>query len=369
MIVTTLFKKTNTGRIQQWSIELEDDKYRVISGQVDGKMVTSKWKTAKPTNEGKSNGRNGEQQAIFEVNAKIKKQGDDGYLGSIQEAQEAEFRFSPTLAKEYKEYAHRICYPCYTQPKSDGVRSCINIVGMWSRENNEQLSAPHIHSILKPMFELFPTMVLDGELYNHDLKKDFDKIISLAKKGKPTAEDLQESERMLHFYVFDVFFGDAMEMVFAERREALKGLIEGLHDSIRIVPTFLIRDEEHLHAAYNVFNLQGYEGQMIRLNDTAYECQRTPNLLKRKEYIDEEFKIINVLEGEGNRSGMAGMIQCVMSDGKVFKAGIRGGVAKYQHMWDNKGEYVGKMATVRYQNLTPKGKPRFPVMRAVRDYE
>jgi DNA ligase-1 len=369
MIITTLFKKTSAGKVQQWSIELEDDKYRVISGQLNGKMVTSKWKTAKPTNTGKANGRNGAQQAIFEVNAKIKKQGDDGYLGSIQEAEEAEFKFSPTLAKEYKNYAHKICYPCYTQPKFDGVRSCINIAGMWSRDANEQLSAPHIHRILKPMFDIFPTMVLDGELYNHDLKQDFDKIISLAKKGKPTPEDIQESEKMLHFYVFDVFFGDTTEMTFAERRKALIGLIEGLHDSIRIVPTFLIRDEEHLHAAYAVFNLQGYEGQIIRLNDTAYECRRTPNLLKRKEYIDEEFKIINVLEGVGNRSEMAGMVQCIMGNKKVFKAGLKGGVAKYQYMWEHRSEYIGKVATVRYQNLTPKGKPRFPVMRAVRDYE
>lgn len=365
-----LYKKTDTGKIQQWEIELSGDSYRTISGQLNGKMVTSGWTVAKPKNVGKSNERDAEQQAEFEMLAKVKKQRDEGYVDTIEEAENAEFTFSPSLAQEYNKHKAKVTFPCYVQPKLDGVRSSISgALGMRSRENNPQLSAPHIFKILESIFRLFPDMVLDGELYNHNLKDDFDKIISLARKTKPTAKDLEESEEKLQFYVFDVFFGDTPNMSFSERREALKGLIEGIHSSVVLTPTFKIKDQEALDAAYAVHNLQGYEGQMIRLNNVPYEHKRSHNLLKRKEFNDQEYKIVRIIEGLGNRSKMAGMVECVMEDGRLFKAGLFGGVEKYLHMWHNQDEYIGKLATIRYQNLTPKGFPRFPVMRAVRDYE
>ena len=77
-------------------------------------------------------------------------------------------------------------YPAYIQPKLDGVRCLFTAKGAISRANNQFMNVDHIEQALKPFFAKNPTAILDGELYNHGLKDDFEKIISLVKKKKPT---------------------------------------------------------------------------------------------------------------------------------------------------------------------------------------
>jgi DNA ligase-1 len=113
---------------------------------------------------------------------------------------------------------------------------------------------------------------------------------------------------------------------------------------------------------------QGYEGIIIRRN-AEYEYFRSKNLLKLKHWIDEEFEIIDVLEGIGNRSGMMGKLVLKMKNGETFEANAKGTYAYYKELLINKKDYIGKMATLKYQNLTPAGKPRFGTIIAIRDYE
>jgi len=119
---------------------------------------------------------------------------------------------------------------------------------------------------------------------------------------------------------------------------------------------------------YAEYLKDGQEGQMIRIND-VYENKRSKFLLKRKEFIDDEFRIVDISEGNGNRSGMFGRAHLITSSGIEFEANARGNVSFYEELLKNKSEYIGKMATVRYQNLTPDGKPRFGVIITIRDYE
>ena len=106
---------------------------------------------------------------------------------------------------------------------------------------------------------------------------------------------------------------------------------------------------------------QGYEGQIIRINSKLYENKRTKQLIKRKEFKEEEFKIVDIVEGEGNRSGMAGNILVEMSDGKKFGSGIQGDREFYRKLLKEKDSYIGTQVSIKYQNLTPDGIPRFPV--------
>ena len=38
-------------------------------------------------------------------------------------------------------------------------------------------------------------------------------------------------------------------------------------------------------------------------------------------------------------------------------------------LWTDKDKLIGKVATIKYANLTPDNKPRFPKVIAIRDYE
>ena len=123
-----------------------------------------------------------------------------------------------------------------------------------------------------------------------------------------------------------------------------------------------VNSHKEIEGYHSTFVEQGYEGLILRVSGSVYENKRSRCLLKLKNFIDEEFVIVDIVEGVGNRSGMAGNIICKMKNGKEFSAGLRGGEKYYKHLLDNKSMIIGKLATIRYQNLTDKDKlPRFPI--------
>ena len=99
------------------------------------------------------------------------------------------------LAHKYNE--DKADYPAFIQPKLDGVRCLFTAKGAFSRANNRFMNIEHIEQALKPFFAKNPTAVLDGELYNHGLKDDFEKIISLVRKKKPTGNDRAEAAEQI----------------------------------------------------------------------------------------------------------------------------------------------------------------------------
>ena len=118
-------------------------------------------------------------------------------------------RNKPMLA--YPVSAKPIDYskPTFIQPKLDGVRCIIQYDkgGMpkaYSRTGKEWKNIDHILFNLASWFALNPKVILDGELYNHDLRDDFEKIISLVRKTKPTDEDRVESAEKVQFHCYDV---------------------------------------------------------------------------------------------------------------------------------------------------------------------
>jgi DNA ligase-1 len=102
----------------------------------------------------------------------------------------------------------------------------------------------------------------------------------------------------------------------------------------------------------------GYEGQIVRLN-SPYEEKRSSNLLKRKEFVDQEFELIDIEEGAGNWDGMAKRAICALPDGRQFGAGISGTQSFALKLLQEKDNY--RLVTVKYHALTPDGIPRFPI--------
>ncbi len=391
MKLPTLYKLTTAGAIQQWQIVVDGDKYRTISGQKDGKKIQNKWTVCKPKNVGRANATTGEEQAIKEAVAKHDKKLESGYHLNVENIKKKKF-YEPMLAQDFKNKNRQkevmfsidesgVGAPVFSQPKLDGIRCIAMREGLFTRTGKEITAVPHISEALEPFFEKYPNAVLDGELYNHKYKDDFNKIIHLVRKQNLTDEHLAESEEMIQYHIYDApvigkGFGGRYNWTekdsFSDRTSILDAQFPNLgldkEDCLVLVETIEIHGREQLDRCYEDYVDAGYEGQMIRL-DGPYENKRSPRLLKRKDFIDEEYKILGYEEGKGNRVGTIKHFQFESKTGKPFNSNVKGTFEYLADLLQNAESLIGKKATVKYFNLTPDGVPRFPYVIAIRDYE
>jgi DNA ligase-1 len=273
-------------------------------------------------------------------------------------------------------------------------------IRMFSRKHKEFVACPHIakNEFVKTFFEMYPDAILDGELYNHELKDDFNKIVSLVKKTKPKAEDLEESAKLVQYHCFDSYYPGDADLPYIHRKGRLLYLWINYttlpwedkqplsYDNFRVVGTIpmkwqggvsvgvsYIHTENDVEKEIELFTSQGYEGIMLK-KDVPYFFGRSFDMLKYKKFFDKEFKIVDFEEGNGNLVGIAAAVICETEDGQTFKAGVMGTQDYARDLFTNKDLYKGKMATIVYQALTPMkdgkgGVPRFGKMREIRNYE
>lgn len=349
-----LYKYTSKGQAQQWQVVVEKNTFYTIEGIVDGKLTTSLPTVCTGKNIGKANETTPFQQAELEAKAKHQKKLDKGYNEKL--TTEKKF-FEPMLAFEYSKYPidwEKEKY-VFAQPKLDGLRAINNGKSIMSRNGKEYVSTPHLLHKYDVTF--------DGELYTHKFKNDFNKIVSLCKKTKPEEDDLKESAKLVEYWVYD---HPSFSGTFSERYEALKK-VKGLPKSFVIVPTVKITSQEQLDE-YHAKNLeQGYEGTIIRRDNMDYENKRSKQLLKYKDFKDEEFTIVGYEEGTGNRVGTIGffILQHDKNPNQTFKSNIKGDFEFLKQVWKDRESYIGATATVKYFQRTPKTEeggdvPRFP---------
>lgn len=357
-MLETLFKRSKNGRIQQWTIEVVQNGYRTKEGFIDGVQTWTNWTTCSPKNVGRSNQTTAIDQALKEGTSKIKKQKEKGW---VERACDIDLNnvISPMLAHKWDDYRSWIINQEYiaSQPKLDGIRCIATKQGLFTRNGKKIVIAPHIIEEVNLILEKLPDDVfLDGELYNHKLKDDFNSITSIVRKQKINDINLLKSKKILQYHIYDIQYPNK---TFDLRYELLKQLITDQFTSIVLVKTDFIK-KEHIYQLDNLYAEylnEGYEGQMIRSCEYNYENSRSKSLLKRKEFQDSEFTIIDIEEGKGNRSGMMGRIKF-----KDFDANACGNHAFFKEILKNKKYYIGKTATVKYQGFTPAGIPRFPVV-------
>jgi DNA ligase-1 len=352
-----LYHLDENGNTRIWWIEQATEKYRANSGIKGGQIVTSEWTICIPKNVGKKNYRSEENQAVSEIDAEYKKKLERKYHLNEGDIIKRFHYFQPMLCDKFDSFEAGTLV--FTQPKLDGARCIAKADGLWSRTGKKYVSCPHIERILAPVFEKYPNIVLDGEFYNHNLKNDFNKIMSLIRKTKLKEEELEESGRLVQYHVYDCYDETNPHLVFTDRSIILQNILIQLAcpDIIVNVNTDAAYTRDRLDTLYTYYLTEGYEGQIIRY-DTPYEQKRSKNILKRKEFIDEEFDVVGVEEGLGNWSGYAKAITCKTKDGKIFGAGVRGDQDYCKSLLN--GE-LPTVATIRYQNLTPDGIPRFPI--------
>lgn len=374
----SLYKINNKGKIYQWDIKIvekNDGTYDLVSqnGEKEGKKVVHTRNIPK----GKAS-RTVLEQAVLEAeskrNAKIKK---EGYTENLKDLSDPKKRIiiRPMLAHKYdinKKTTGRsktINFPCAIQRKYDGLRMLSHKNGKdIVMESRKAVIFNNFHKLranLKKIFKkLSGNFYLDGELYTNDLS--FEEISGLSRKleGGLTEEE-EKKINLIHYYVYDCFDLDNMELTFKERNALLQSLPKVKY--VNIVETYNAENKEEVREFQKKFVEEGYEGTMLRNYDSTYQLnKRTKDLQKYKDFMEDEFKIIGFTDGEGSEKGQV-IWKCVTKEGKEFNV-VPIGTREYRKKLFKEAEkHIGKQLTVIFFGYTEKGIPRIAKGKDIRE--
>ncbi len=386
-----LYKLTSSKKIQEWEIFTEGNKIIIIQGQIDGKKQRYEQTIKEGKNIGRANETTPEQQARLEAKSKWEHKHNKDYHLSVEECnQKVKLAnaggYLPMLAKPFQNNAERhLKYPCYVQPKLDGLR-CIATkdkkgVQLWFRSGKEITTMGHIVDDLDLIMR--EGDIFDGELYIHG--EDFNNFTGAIRANKNLNPKIAEKINY-HIYDFPRINGYTEEYTYKRRLQEFRFYYSPfILNKFRIsfVLTALIIDFDEAMVDYENFIKSGFEGIMFRNTDMPYEQKRSYNLLKYKEFLEEEFIIISIEEGKGILAGHVGAFICriepnrVLKDigGKTYKFGNEQGIIRakmegtfkvLKYLFEHPEECLGKPLTIKYQNLSKDGIPRFPVGKAIR---
>ncbi len=277
----------------------------------------------------------------------------------------------PMLAHKYN--PDKAEFPGYIQPKLDGVRCTISAKGAFSRTHKEFKNVDHIKKALKPFFKDHPNAVLDGELYNHDLRDDFEKIISLVRKTKPTDAHRQEAIGLIKFYCYDIlsYNGKPTQWNYIYRKEFLEFHLVLRYPFIQLVNARTVSTQEEAQQEHEANLLAGYEGSIYRNPNGLYKGTRSWDLMKFKDFSDAEATIIGFEPGKGKREGTLGKFIMEDEDGNQFGCppGKGYNYDDMTNLLETVQDYIGQVATFTYFERTKAGSYRHPLFKCIRNYE
>ena len=245
--------------------------------------------------------------------------------------------------------------------KLDGVRAYWDGRNLLSR-NGKILAAPEGWSAH------FPSFALDGERYT--ARGEFEKIQSTVMDKTPSVTAWSE----IKFYVFDVpeASGGLLERLSELEKFILQNPQAG--QNLKIIKQVKVKDNAEFEAFAEAIIAKGGEGAVVREPNAPYERKRSKNALKYKKFKDAECEVTEVNAGTGKYAGLMGSVTCKslgaagsnadeqIPHGVKFKVGS--GFSDLQRANPPK---IGSIITYKYQNLTAKGLPRFPIFLRVRE--
>lgn len=360
-IYPTLYARATTGKVLEWSVEQNENKYRVISGQKEGQKIINEWTVAVGKNKGRANETSDIAQAVAEIDALYVKKKKQKYKDSVEDI-DIQTYFKPMLAKKYNDYKDKVDFFDGTwliSPKLNGMRCIISKDGAFSRTGERILTIPHIEKELAPVFLNKPNWIFDGELFNNDLRQKLNELISICRKTvNITGEDLTLSEQIVQYHVYDCFDSNNEDYTYIERFSELSKIISLCPKYCRVVGIDYLIDQKFLEEKYNTLIDDQQEGAILRKATAPYENKRSKNLLKMKPEMDCECIILAVMEGDGNWSGKCKTFT-VSWNGKVFDASLKGTMEQAVEIWNNKDRWIGREVTFLYNDLTGYSVPNF----------
>ena len=393
-----LFSESALGDTRVWQIGFDHTDNQLIT--IHGVLITTKGEAGEnlqtsyhPIVQNQS-GRTIQEQALLEARRRYLNKYKEGYLPTGEELPPDLNGAKPMLAKKYRHPSidqanpnkpldsneTRIKnFPVSIMRKIDGIRALVRLQGnkisIRSKLNNIY---PHLQHIKKEM-DLFmkylpPNCELDGELYS--LNMNFQELTSAVK----TLKSIHHRHNEIEYWIFDII--DPQRMVWEDRYAMLvnaytKYLEDGNpSSSFRILQAYNANSSEDIDKYHDQFVNEGYEGIIIRRYGcvekdrklSEYRPNRTNSLIKYKYFQDEEAIIIGYESCTGSEEGA---IKFIVKDirGNEFPVRPRGNLNDRRE-WFKRGEdFIGKQLTIRFQELSTKGVPRFPVGVSIRDYE
>lgn len=311
-----------------WESTVKDNVLTITHGQFGGKRQEESYTY--------NNNAFALREEQSRVNSKIDRQ---GYSESIP----TEVPDLPMLATLFSN--QKLPPRVFVQPKLDGIRCIGTNSSMKTRRNLDITSMPHIQQALK---KLPDGVVLDGELYCHGLP--FEDHLSMIKRDVPSTQGLNT----IKYHVFDIINDDDSE----DRLSQLKKL--SLPEKLVLVPTKLI-DSSDIQKELELCIADKYEGLIVRLPHCKYgRNKRSQSLLKVKQLIHEEYKIIDITCSlSGREEGAA--IFVLEKDGMQFKARPKFPLHQRNVIFEHKEDYIGYWTRIVFPNYTVRGVPSKPI--------
>jgi len=368
--------------------------YEIEHGTEGGKLQLTRRIITEGKNIGKKNETSPLNQCIAELRKKWSdKQNKEGYWirnsteknntienNSCNPPPPSSSKILPMLAQSYtpgKTKKNDIVFPCYVQPKLDGLRCLIYIDGdgktivIQSRTGGTFEHMTHITTQIEPFLREHPNIVMDGELYTIEIP--FENLAGLIKKKKVDVSDLELLEK-IQYHIYDFIDRDNPNLTFKERdviMDEFEDEICGDDDesrvgNVRFVPTYIAKDSGEFFEKFQEFISAGYEGAMLRNGSGIYrQNYRSTDLQKYKEFKEDEFTIVDFKQGDGRDEGTVIWI-CETPDGRQFSVRPKGSVEYRRELYSNATQYIGEKLTVIFQELSEMGVPRFPVGKCIR---
>lgn len=274
----------------------------------------------------------------------------------------------PMLAFKYQDRRDRIVYPCYVQAKLNGVRMLYRAGCCQSRDEHlwhDSMLDPIRHALV----DLDEAWILDGELYVHGWSLQQINAAASVNRISPSPKTAR-----VQYHIFDGFLADNLLMPFNERIDWLFRAVYPLTVgtiALSLVTTQYVTSLSEADQHYRTFKNGGYEGMMYRDASAPYgfsmNCTNKENrwgcLLKRKDWLDDEFVIVNVELGMGKYANVVGSLVLCTSDGIMFCAGSGlSDIERHEYM-DNPP--IGRLARIRYEVLSDGGIPLKPTIEAI----
>jgi DNA ligase-1 len=243
------------------------------------------------------------------------------------------------LAKVYENQAPR---GWWLSEKLDGVRA------IWNGRTLVSKTGKVFHAPDWFVAELPTDTILDGELWEG--RGMFQQTV-----GK--VRSLNADWTGIKYMVFDVMAED----VYETRKSVLEKLTMPGH--CRVLEQTRCKSEDHLYDFEEDVLESGGEGVMLRKRGSLYEHGLSFNLLKMKNYQDDEAVVTGYTKGKGKHAGRIGAL-IVSYMGKVFNIGT--GISDNMRRVPPK---IGSVVTFSFFGLTTAGVPRHASFITVRDYE
>ncbi len=369
MSFPTLYSKSKSGKTQVWNIQVTGSTIHISYGYEGGAVTIADKTISEGKNLGKKNATTPEQQAVAEARSTWEKKQKGGYAEVLADAQvpavadatslAAHVAILPMLAHDYNKRGKDIKFPCWVQAKLDGVRCIFRDGVLTSRTGKVFPNMDHITKQLKGC-----KLVLDGELYSDTLS--FQQFVGLVRKTKHNVAEV-EMLKQVNLWVYDCVNDETFE----DRLLTLQNFFEKKTKLtfVKLLPTGVANNARDLKKWHDHHVAAGKEGLIIRNLAGLYQLAgRSKDLQKYKEFEDAEYKVVNFTDGEGSEEGLVIWV-CETPEGKQFNVRPRGTHESRAEIYKSADKFIGQQLTVRFQELTDEGVPRFPIGIAFRDYE